>query len=311
MLDWLPNGKKAAVCLTIDDVHPGKSTDAYEAGGDLGKGSLGHLEWLLERHPKLKATLFVTADWREISPRPTKKLLAGIPFIRDKFYLTEILPKGTMRLINHPAFVRYLRNLPRTEIAFHGLHHVHRGKQIPVEFQDQTIAECQDILTEMVKIFLEVNLPFVQGMNPPGWNLPDNLALGMIATGLKFAASARDIQTPIAKFAKTNMTGLKGVSLIYPELIFNGKLIHFTSNFQATNHIERAIEIIENGGLLAIKVHIVKNAMGHIALDGLDESYRNYLDSIFNKLENLYGDSLWWTSMGEITKYLETKNVEC
>jgi hypothetical protein len=53
-------------------------------------------------------------------------------------------------------------------------------------------------------------------------------------------------------------------------------------------------------GLLAIKAHIVKNACGHIALDGLDELYRNYLDLVFSELERRYGESLWWTSMAEI-----------
>ena len=79
MIDWLPKGKKAAICFTIDDIHPAKSADYYEAGGDLSKGNLGLVEWLLDRHPKLKTTLFVTADWREISGVPTRKLLASIP----------------------------------------------------------------------------------------------------------------------------------------------------------------------------------------------------------------------------------------
>ncbi len=35
---WLPEGKRAAVCFTIDDVHPATSEDHYEAGGDLEKG---------------------------------------------------------------------------------------------------------------------------------------------------------------------------------------------------------------------------------------------------------------------------------
>ena len=56
----------------------------------------------------------------------------------------------------------------------------------------------------------------------------------------------------------------------------------------------------ELNGLLAIKAHIVKNACGHIALDGMDELYRNYLDLMLSELERRYGDSLWWTSMAEI-----------
>src|SRR5206468_3686930 len=120
---WLPRGKRAAVCFSIDDVHPGKKTDYYEAGGDLDRGQLGHLSWLLERHPQLRATLFTTADWREISPVPTRKLLAQIPYLRDYFYLAKILRAGAMRLSRHTEFVQYLKQLPRVEIALHGLNH--------------------------------------------------------------------------------------------------------------------------------------------------------------------------------------------
>src|SRR5690349_8840930 len=103
--DWLPPGKTCAVCFTIDDVHPGRSTDAYEAGGDLGRGALGHVESLLERHSDLRVTLFTTPDWREISPVPTRKLLARVPFLRDRLFLTEVLAPGTMRIDRHPDFV--------------------------------------------------------------------------------------------------------------------------------------------------------------------------------------------------------------
>ena len=43
---WLPPGKTCAVCFSIDDIHPGKATDAYEAGGDCEKGRLGLLQEL-------------------------------------------------------------------------------------------------------------------------------------------------------------------------------------------------------------------------------------------------------------------------
>ena len=45
---WPRLGKKAAICFSIDDVHPSTSRDDYEAGGDLGQGSLGNLEWLCQ-----------------------------------------------------------------------------------------------------------------------------------------------------------------------------------------------------------------------------------------------------------------------
>jgi hypothetical protein len=87
------------------------------------------------------------------------------------------------------------------------------------------------------------------------------------------------------------MSGMKGVSLIFPQFVRNNKLLHIPSNFSATSSIDRAISIIENGGLLAIKAHIIKSALGHVSLDGLDKTYRNYLDLLFTVLEDRYGDA--------------------
>lgn len=299
--DWLPEGKRAAVCFTIDDVHPEIQSNGSKADAALERDSMGQLRWLLDRHPQLRATLFITADWREISPFPTKRLLARIPYLRERFFLTEILPIGTMRLSNHPEFVQSLKQLQGIEIGFHGLHHVQRGLRIPVEFQKQGEAECARMLQEMIAIFDESGLEYFQGMNPPGWEMTASLASAMIKVGIKSVSSARDIRTHISHAAKANMSGLKGVSLIYPEYICSGQLLHITSNFQATSTLDRALEIIEHGGLLAIKAHAVKMIRGYKALDGLDELYRNYLDLIFTTIEDNYGDSLWWTSMGELT----------
>lgn len=309
LAEWLPAGKRAAVCFSVDDVHPGTSNDAYEAGGDLERGQLGHVDWLLERHRELRVTLFVTADWRQISPFPTRRLLARIPALRDRFYLSRTLPRGTMRLARHREFVNYLNSLQRVEVGLHGLHHVRRGPESPAEFRKRNFAECRSLVEEMLAAFAEAGLKYVPGLNPPAWDLSNDLAAAAVACGLEFVASARDIKTPIARDANTNMSGLKGVSLIYPSLICDERLIHFTSNFQATSEIDRAFEIIGHGGLLAIKAHIIKNAYGHIALDGLDVLYRNYLDVLFSKLRDKYGDALWWTSMGEISRrYMQNQS---
>lgn len=298
--EWMPPGKTCGVCFTIDDVHPGRSTDAYEAGGDLGRGALGHVEWLLERHPKLHVTLFTTADWREISPVPTRKLLARIPILRDRFYLADVLPKGAMRLDRHLEFVRYLKSLPRTEVGLHGLHHIHPGPTVLIEFQNETADECAATLARALRIFRDAELPAPSGMTPPGWNAPPGLLEAMARVGMTYIASARDIVTPISENARTAMSGLRGLSLIFPESICSGRLVHISSNFQATSELDRAFEILEAGGLLSVKAHIIKNALGHVALDGLDALYRNYLHTLFSILEDRFGDRLWWTSMGAV-----------
>ncbi|MHB8108434.1 MAG: DUF2334 domain-containing protein [Syntrophorhabdaceae bacterium] len=300
--DWLPSGKKAGICLSIDDIHPGKSSDYYEAGGDRENGVLGNLSWLLDRHPKLRATAFTTADWREISPRPTRRILAAIPYLRDRVYLAKTWPKGTMRLDRHSEFVEYLKKLPRTEIGFHGLHHCHKGLRIPIEFQEQSREEFSALLKEVISIFRKADIPYVPGICPPGWNSPPSLLDAMVGAELHFVGSARDLRTPVSRNAMTNMHGMKNVSLIYPQWIHNEKLLHITSNFSCTNHMDRAFEIIEAGGLLSIKAHAVKRVFDYVADDGLDLSYRNFLDLLLSVLEDKYGDALYWTSMGDISQ---------
>ena len=304
--EWLPPNKKAALCFTIDDLHPGKSTDAYEAGGDLGRGALRHVEWLLERHPYLHITLFVTADWREVSPFPTRSVLAKLPWLRDHVYLTGVLPRGTMQLGRHPDFIAYLKSLLRTDCALHGLYHVNTGRCTAEEYKGKRRTECERNLRETIAIFTEAELPYSPGMCPPSWGLSDDLAEAMISVGLRFVASARDIRTPITLDAVNSMSGRKGVSILYPERILGDRLLHFSTNFQATSAIERAHQIVELNGLVAIKAHIVKEAFGFIQLDGLDEAYRDHLHRIFIDLEDHYGDDLWWTSMAEITARCST-----
>ena len=294
---WLPDHHDAAVTFSIDDVHPGRSSDAYEAGGDLGDGALGHVAWLLERHPQLRVTLFTTPDWRELSPIPTRRLLARIPRVRDRVMLARTLPAGTMRLDRHPDFVAYLRSLPRTEVGLHGLHHIHRGVRIPIEFQGRSRAECTAMLRRGLDIFEAAGLPRPRGMSPPGWDIDDELAIAMVAVNLEYVASARDLITPVAYGATTDMSGLKGVPLLHPTPVFGGDLVHVPSNFSATNPLERAVELVEAGGLLSIKAHIVKYAFGHVMLDGIDALYRNYLHLLLCELEDRYGDRLWFATM--------------
>lgn len=307
--EFLPPGKRAAVCFTIDDVHPGTSAEHYDGGGDLGKGALGHVQQLLERHPYLHVTLFTTADWREISPTPSK-ILSRIPVVRDRFYLSKVRRAGELRIDRKPEFLAYLRSLPRTEIGLHGLHHIHPGPLLHVEFQDEPVHVQREKLRRMLAIFDSSKLPYVRGMCPPGWNAPASLLTAMKELDFAFVASARDIKTDITRDATTNMSGLRGASLVYPSRVDGSQLVHLATNFQATSRWERATAVVEAGGLLAIKAHIIKDAMGYIALDGVDAVYCNFLDMLFARLHREYGDSLWWTTMGEIATRVRSHGAE-
>jgi len=303
-LAWLPEGKRAAVCFHIDDIHPGTSDDPYEAGGDLGRGALGHVERLLERQPQLHVTLFTTPDWREISPWPTRRVLGRVPWLSERVYLTPVHPKGKMRLDRHPQFIDYLNRLPRTEIALHGLEHIHPGPRVPVEFAGLSRRHCSQKLKQALRIFDDAGLPRPSGMQPPAWEMSEELAQAMTDVRLGYACAARDILTPIAPGALTSMSGPTGLPLTEPALIQKSRLIHIPTNFQATSPLERAVDIIEQGGLLSIKGHIIKNAMGHIALDGIDGVYCNLLDLLFTTLEERYGEALWWPSLAQLCAHI-------
>lgn len=307
-IQWYRPGKKAAVVLSIDDVFPGTSQSAYEAGGDLEAGALSHLLWLLERHPQLQLTLFVTPDWRRISAAP-RGIWRYVPRLRDRVYLADVLPKGTMDLRNHPEFVSFLNGMPRTEIALHGLHHINVGPSVSVEFEGRERAACAEMLREALRIFDESGMRYVRGLQPPGWTCDLALQQACQDVGIEWVMSARDIVTPVSTNAKTAMSGVNGASLLFPDRIAES-LLHISTNFQATSVPERAFDILDAGGVLSIKAHITKYVPGHTHLDGIDHLYANYLDRLFNDIEQRYGDSVEWTTSGQLAASLSTSSEQ-
>jgi hypothetical protein len=305
-IHWYRPGKSAAVIMSVDDIFPGTSQSAYEAGGDLERGALGRLLWLLERHAQLQLTLFVTPDWRRISAVP-HRIWRHVPWLRDRMYLVSVLPKGTMDIRNHPQFVAFLNAMPRTEIALHGLHHVNVGHAVSVEFQHRDHDACIHMLTEAMRIFEESGLRHVRGLQPPGWTCGPPLQQACRDVGIEWVTSARDIFTPVSQDAKTAMSGLSGVSMLFPERIAP-RLLHISTNFQATSTPDRAFQILDAGGILSIKAHISKNVPGHIHLDGVDDLYMNYLDRLFSDIEERYGDAVDWTTMSQLATSLSVSS---
>jgi hypothetical protein len=299
---WLPAGKTAAVCFSVDDVHPSSLRDGCDAGGDLGAGALGRLNRLQQRHPNLKTTLSVTPDWRLDSLIPDSRLLRHIPGIRRYVYWTRLRPAGRFRLDHHPRFVEYLNGLERCEIIPHGLHHAHVGERFAVEFQDESEVQCQRIVERALEIFRAAQLRHVRGYTPPAWNATPELISALSRLNFDFVSSARDLKTPVSADALTADSGLRGVSLLYPQPIGAHGLVHLSCNFQATSPFERAIEILELGGVLHVKAHVFKSGNGHVMCDGLDELYCNYLDLLFTHLGTRFGSRLWWAHLSEVAR---------
>lgn len=291
---WLPEGKSCAICFSIDDVHPARSTDGFDAGGDGAAGALGHLLRLIDRHPQLRTTLCVTPDWRPRTPYATRE--ATDP---ERAYLADRWPAGRMRLDRHPAFAAFLSSIPGAELVPHGLHHIQRGENGPAEFERASVAECAAALAWAAEIFRAAGLEPAPGHSPPGWAAPPALRQAMRHASLLFLASARDIRTPVAREARTAMSGLDGQPLIFPGRTPEG-LVHIPANFQATNGIDRALAILAAGGLLSIKAHVAKRVGRYVALDGLDADYADYLDQILTRCTAELGDSIWWASMGDV-----------
>jgi hypothetical protein len=297
--DWRRACATAAVCLTVDDVHP-TNADGPSRVGDVAREALGHLEWLLARHPLLRATLFCTADWRSLGVHSTRPTLQRIPWLRDWTYATPVLPRGTLRLDRHPQFGSYLRSLPRVDFGLHGLHHVSRGPHQIAEFHNCSRARCRRILREAMQIMADAELTVAAGVTPPAWVAPPALLDAMADLDMLFVASARDLHTPVADAARTGGSGLAGMSLIFPERLPHGRLVHVTTNFQATSSIERALAILDHRGLLTVKAHLLKRFGAYEALDGLDRPYAEFLDRLFATIEDRYGGAMWWTTMGEV-----------
>jgi hypothetical protein len=297
---WLPDGYDAAVCLSVDDIHPGRSDTHYEAGGELEAGVLGRLAWLAARHPALRVTICVTPDWRELSPRPTRTRLAALPGA-SRLPLASRLPRGAMRLERHQAFVDYLRALG-FEIAVHGLYHFGPGHRPPHEFDHLGVLRARRRLRRARKLFERVGLPVEPGFAPPAWRLTPALERAVVAEGFTWVGSARDLSTPIVPGVKAAGTGLHGVDLIAPQRIAGGRLVHVPVNIQVPLDRERADRIVEVGGLVSIKAHAVVEAFGYVSPDGLDQAHVERLDAFLTHLEDRHGDRLWWATVGEVAR---------
>ncbi|MBR0866809.1 hypothetical protein JQ614_34675, partial [Bradyrhizobium diazoefficiens] len=247
-----------------------KSTQATVricGASSLDHGQLRFLIRLLTAHSKLRATLFVTADWRAKHPSVSHPLLMHIPGVRRLWCEWNTLPEGTMRIDRFPRFIEFLKNLPRVEIGLHGLTHNRGRHPTHLEYLDASEEECRRSLAGIFQIFHAANLAFVPGMSPPGWYLSHGLARAMRDAGLTFVGSSRDLVSAVHREARSGMSGLTGTSLIAPQWI-SGGLLNFTTNYQATSTIDRARSIIDHGGLLAIKAHVIKRAGSYVGWMG-------------------------------------------
>ena len=305
---WRPKGTMAAVCVSVDDLHPtmGEGGDAI---GSAARRAIDHLEWLLARHAHLRVTLFTTADWRSQTATPPRNWRRRLPIARHFCYAASVLARGTLRLDRHTEFAAWLRGLHGVDFALHGVHHVRRGPAYLHEFAGRSRKQCRQLILASKRIIEAAGLPVIAGLAPPAWTAPPELLQAMADLDMLFITSARDLDTPIAPGAVTGGSGLRGVSLITPQFLPFGRLVHIATNFQATSSVDRAVAIVKAGGLLSVKAHLLKRLGSYEALDGLDRPYVEYLDRLFMRLEDDYGDRIWWTTMADIATHMRADVV--
>lgn len=297
---WLPAGRRAAVVFSVDDVHPAGTVPGGDA--DVARRALGVVARLQERHPRLAVTFFTTPDWRSASPDPAPGFAARLPLTGQFAWHVPVLPAGTYRLSNHPAFCATLRAWPRGDVALHGLHHVRRGPRPLVECDGLGEAACRALIVRGRRLLDEAGVPYAPGFAPPGWSAPAPLLRALARAGMSFFGSARDLDTPVSADARAAGSGLLGVPLFSPELLPGTGLVHVPVNFQATSAVERARAVAAAGGLLSIKAHLLSGLGSYRAHDGLTDAYGAHLDRVLSDLEDAHGDALWWPTLSELAE---------
>jgi hypothetical protein len=90
--------------------------------------------------------------------------------------------------------------------------------------------------------------------------------------------------------------------MMHPTLLCGRRIVHLTTNFQATSDVDRAFAILDQGGVLAIKAHVIKRLGAYVALDGLDDVYRAYIDALLRLVKARYGDAVLFTNPEEIAE---------
>jgi hypothetical protein len=300
--NFYPDSKRAAVVVSFDDVRPDINGMVHETGG-VSNGVLRAIASLQQNHPQLVITLFTVPHWREKNPFPTRRWLSRIPIWNRYFYLAPVWPEQVLSLERHPEFCRYLGSLPRIEIAVHGLYHVSKGHPVYEEFRHLSFKECLRRLERAEAIFERAELSYVKGFSPPGWDVSPALLRALQMRHYKYLASARDLQSGITAGAVSSASGIHDLPLLFPAMVPGTDIVHIPANWSRTSTLERADRILELGGILSIKGHAIKQGYGYTAMDGLDEAYYHYLDKLFSHIEQRWGGSLWWTSMGDLSAY--------
>jgi peptidoglycan/xylan/chitin deacetylase (PgdA/CDA1 family) len=317
-----PHGNQAAFTITVDDVHPEGSSDeeGIDYGGDMDQGNFRFLNTLIERRPYLKITLFVIADsvarpdyvgWKvlsrldpivsrlaRVSPRLVRSTRAMMS--RQRSYEQS---RYRLDLEEHGKWRDWLASKVRTgnfEVVPHGLnHHNARHENSSMEFVGLSLEESMRRLLEMEQIFESASIPYTRGFRPPGWGTSQELLESLQKLRYVFLAGSADFKTDIRSSSTAAGVGLKSVQLAFPSKYAPYSFVTFCANCN-TSAPERAIGVIEAGGLALFQTHIAKTVFG---LEAVSRKFINVVSRLLDLFEREYAGRIWFASLGEIAEF--------
>jgi peptidoglycan/xylan/chitin deacetylase (PgdA/CDA1 family) len=299
--NW-PYGNVAALSIGIDDVHPESSLDPEKVdfGGDMDYGNFRYLNELISEMNQIKITLFVTPNWIARPDWPSGKL----SFLRLLFRRVHSYPINTFKIDHekYKSWCTWLANKVLTgkfEVALHGLYHYNPiSRFTSQEFSGESLKGCLQKLDEAEKILDNAKIPYVKGLRPPGWGITKELLEALIKKRYLFLAGSSDFKTRISPEAKSNGAGLRGTSLLYPNL-YRRSLVLLTANCYA-NQVQRALQIASAEGLILLHSHIAGKTFG---LNYVSLKFVEGVKKIIRAVTSKFGNAIWFASLGEIAKW--------
>jgi peptidoglycan/xylan/chitin deacetylase (PgdA/CDA1 family) len=317
-----PCGKRAAFSLGVDDIHPEGSADeeGIDYGGDMDQGNFSYLNTLIERRPYLRVTLFVVADWVARPDYLGWKTLASLdPIVSLMARISPRLARSTRAVLRRPReyaqgnfrldvdehkkWRDWLASKIATgnfEVVPHGLrHHNPKHENSSMEFVGLSSEESVNRLLEMEQVLARAKIPYVRGFRPPGWGVSQELLKSLEKLGYIFLAGSADFRTEILPGSAAAGAGLKGVPIVFPSEHAPYSFLTFCANCNTSLH-QRAIEIVEAGGLALFQTHIAKTVFG---LEAVSQKFVDVLSRLLDLFEQRYLGQIWFASLGEIARF--------
>jgi peptidoglycan/xylan/chitin deacetylase (PgdA/CDA1 family) len=201
------------------------------------------------------------------------------------------------------AFSLYLADLVergQVEIGIHGCFHFHVIPPYSSEFKHLSEQEARKRIRIAVKKLAQAGIPFVKGFAPPGWGVSRSLLKVLAEEGFIYIAGSADFMSPVHAKAVSKEAGLKEVPLIFPSKVFSN-LINVPRNWTPhRNDLDRALKIIELGGLLGMHMHVENKYHGTYLGNGITVQNIRRLEKLLDVIESIFGSSTDFLTFSEV-----------